>query len=166
MYADAKNVLPEVRPLALTDVEGLVLHLRGFPEPRASPCARVADAQELAEKFTIGTSKAFKEGNAYEYKKEIIKGQAWYVCTKRSEWAHRNEVFVLRCVHRNWTAFDSALSYDGSIPHCREPVFRCFEKDITQPGWYYWEFNRAANRHDADFAVEWDGGMWAETQVP
>ena len=96
MYADAQNVLPEVRPLALTDVEGLVLHLRGFAEPRASPCARVADAQELPEKFTIGTSKAFKEGNAYEYKKGIIKGQAWYVCTKRSEWAHRNEGFVLR----------------------------------------------------------------------
>ena len=123
-------------------------------------------AQQMLISFTIGTTNAFKKGYAYEYKKEMIKGETIYVCNKSSEWAHRNKVLVLRCVDRNWTAFDSAFSDDGSIPHCRQPVFRCIEKDITQPGWYYWEFNGAANRHDTDFVVEWNGGMWAETQVP
>ena len=166
MYADAQNVLPEEPPLALTDLQGLVLHLRGFPAPRAGSRARVADAQELPESFTIGTTKAFDKGYAYEYKKEMIKGETIYVCNKSSEWARRNEVLVLRCVWGNWTAFDSAVSDDGSTPHCLQPVFRCLEKDITQPGWHNWETNHAASRHDAGLAVDWHGALRAETRVP
>ena len=73
---------------------------------------------------------------------------------------------MLRCVNGAWTAFDSAVSANGSTLQCRQPVFRCLAADITQPGWHNWETNDAANPNDAGLEVDWQGELWAETRVP
>ena len=94
-----------------------------------------------------------------------------YVRTKGSEWARASEVLVLRCVTDSqgtwaWTAFDSAVSADGSTLECRQPVSRCLATDITQRGWRKWETNYAASPKDAGLEVDWQGELRAETRVP
>ena len=96
----------------------------------------------------------------------MIGSETIYVCTKGSEWARADEVLVLRCDKGIWTAFDSALNADGSTLQCRQPVFRCLATDITQPGWYKWETNWAADRNGDGLTIDWQGGLWAETRVP
>ena len=91
-----------------------------------------------------------------------------YVCTKGSHRARANEVLVLRCVNGIWTAYDSAVSPDGSYRYFRQPVFRCHATNITQPGWHKWETNDFAD-HDAGpggLGAHWQGELWAETRVP
>ena len=95
--------------------------------------------QQMLARFTIGT-------------------KTIYVCTKGSGRARTNEVLVLRCMTGTWTAFDSTVSVDGLTLPCRQPVFRCPETDITQPGWHTWQTNYAASRNDA--------GHDAMTRVP
>ena len=72
---------------------------------------------------------------------------------------------MLRRVNGAWTAFDSAVSANGSTLQCRQPVFLA-ETDITQPGWHTWETNYAADPNDAGLEVDWQGELWAETRVP
>ena len=133
---------------------------------------KIADRSELPDRFAIGTKKAFENNYAFPYEKTQIGLETIYVCTKGSQWARTSEVLVLRCETnqdgspRTWTAFDSAVSADGSTLQCRQPVFRCVATDITQPGWHKWETNYAANANDAGFRVEWRGELWAETRVP
>ena len=122
----------------------------------------------LPERLTIGTAKAFEGDYAFSYSKTQIAGETIYVCTKGSQWARANEVLVLRCVNGTWTAFDSAVSADGSTIQFRQPVFRCHATNITQPGWHKWETNDFAD-HDAGpggLGAHWQGELWAETRVP
>mgnify|MGYP003304394295 CR=1 FL=1 len=103
----------------------------------------------------------------YPYEKTQIGSETIYVCTKGSQWARTGEVLVLRCENETWTAFDSAVSADGSTLQCRQPVFRCLATDITQPGWHKWQTNHAASpNNDAGLAVDWQGALWAEIRVP
>ena len=120
----------------------------------------------MPERLTIGTRKAFENNYAFPYEKKQIGSETIYVCTKGSEWARSNEVLVLRCEMGTWTAFDSAISADGSTLQCRQAVFRCLATDITQPGWHDWQTNYAASRQNAGHDVDWHGGLCAETQVP
>ena len=128
--------------------------------------------QQMPEHLTIGTKKAFEKNYAFPYEKTQIGSETIYVCTKGSQWARTSEVLVLRCVTTQddspgtWTAFDSAVSANGSTLQCRQPVFRCLATDITQPGWHEWEINYAANPNDAGLSVDWQGALWAETRVP
>ena len=128
--------------------------------------------QQMPEHLTIGTKKAFEKNYPFPYQKTQICSETIYVCTKGSEWAREGEVLVLRCVTTQdnspgtWTAFDSAVSADGLTLQCRQPVFRCLETDITQPGWHTWQTNYAANPNDNGLAVDWQGALWAETRVP
>ena len=62
--------------------------------------------------------------------------------------------------------FDSAVSADGLTLQCRQLVFRCLGTDIAQPGWHKWQTNYAASPNDAGFAVDRQGALCAETQVP
>ena len=117
------------------------------------------------QRLTIGTQKAFERNYPYSYEKKIIDLETIYVCTKGSEWARTDEVLVLRCAG-HWTAFDSAVSADGSTLQCRQPVFRCLATDITQPGWHNWQTKYAASPTDAGLAIDWQGKLWAETRVP
>ena len=88
----------------------------------------------MPEHLTIGTQKAFKRNYAFPYEKKQIASETVYVCTKGSEKARSDEVLVLRCEKETWTAYDSAVSADGSTLQCRQPVFRCLDTDITQLG--------------------------------
>ena len=122
--------------------------------------------QQMPERLTIGTKKAFEKNYPFPYEKRQIGSETIYVCTKGSEWARTNEVLVLRCVTGIWIAYDSSVSPDG-LPHqCRQPVFRSFATDITQPGWYKWQTNHAASPTNAGFAEDWHGDLCAETRVP
>ena len=129
-------------------------------------------SQRMPEHLTIGTQKAFDNNYAFPYQKTHIGSETIYVCTKGSQWARTSEVLVLRYLTNQdgssgtWTAFDSAVSANGSTLQCRQPVFRCLATDITQPGWYKWETNYAANPNDAGLSVDWQGALWAETRVP
>ena len=123
-------------------------------------------AVQMPEHLTIGTKKAFEKNYPFPYEKKQIGSETIYVCTKGSEWARTNEVLVLRFVAGSWTAFDSAVSADGLTLQCRQPVFRCLETDITQPGWHTWQTNYAASSNDAGLAVDWQGALSAETRVP
>ena len=122
--------------------------------------------QQMLECLTIGTTKALEKNYPFPYERKHICSETTYVCTKGSDWARTSEVWVLRCVTGTWTAFDSAVSADGSTLQCRQPVFRCLATDITQPGWHKWETNYAANPNEAGLAVDWQGGIWAITRVP
>ena len=107
-----------------------------------------------------------KRTTPFPYEKRQIGSETIYVCTKGSEWARAREVLVLRCETGTWTAFDSAVSADGSTLQCRQAVFRCPATDITQPGRYQWQTNYAASSNAAALAVNWQGALWAETRVP
>ena len=128
--------------------------------------------KQMPEQLTIGTEKAFEKNYAFPYKKIQIHSETIYVCKKGSQWARTDEVLVLRCVTTEdgssgtWTAFDSDVSADGLTLHCRQPVFRCLGKDVTQPGWYKWQTNYAASPNAAGLDVDWQGALWAETRVP
>ena len=134
--------------------------------------ARADGGEEMPERLIIGTRKAFEKSYPFVYEKKEIGSETIYVCTKGSQWARTSEVLVLRCVTKQdgspgtWTAFDSAISADGSTLQRRQPVFRCLATDITQPGWHKWETNYAANPNDGGLAVDWQGALWAETRVP
>ena len=120
----------------------------------------------MPEHLTIGTQKAFKNDYAFTYEKTQIGSETVYVGNMGSEWARSDEVLVLRCEGGTWTAYDSAVSADGSTLQCRQPVFRCLATDITQPGWHTWQTNYAASRNDAGLVVDWEGALSAETRVP
>ena len=120
----------------------------------------------MPERLTIGTKKAFENNYPFPYEKTQFGSETICVCTKGSQWARASAVLVLRCVNGTWTAFDSAVSADGSTLQCRQPVFRCLATDITQPGWHTWETNYAASPNDAGLVVDWQGELWAETRVP
>ena len=122
--------------------------------------------QQMLEHLIIGTKKAFDNNYPFPYQKKQIGAEIIYVCTKGSQWARTGEVLVLRCENETWTAFDSAVSADGSTLQCRQPVFRCLATDITQRGWHKWETNYAASPNDAGLEVDWQGELWAETRVP
>ena len=122
--------------------------------------------EQMPERFSIGTSKAFQNNYAFPYEKRQIGSEIIYVCSKGSRWARRNEVLVLRCVEGTWTAFDSEISADGERLQCRQQVFRCLGTDITRPGRYKWETNYAASRTAAGLLPDWQGALWAETRVP
>ena len=122
--------------------------------------------QQMPERLTIGTAKAFNSNYAFPYKKTQIDSETIYVCSKGSDLARANEVLVLRCVAGTWTAFDSDVSADELTLQCRQPVFRCLATDITQPRWHNWQTNYAADPNDAGLAVDWQGALWAETRVP
>ena len=128
--------------------------------------------QQMPERLTIGTKKAFEKNYAFQYEKIKIGAETVYVCMKGSNWARAGEVLVLRRETKEdgspgpWTAFDSAVGANGSTLYCRQPVFRCLATDITQPGVHSWETNHAANSTDASFEVDWQGTLGAETRVP
>ena len=122
--------------------------------------------QQMPQQLTIGTQKAFKNKYAYAYEKRQMESETVYVCNKGSEWACPNEVLVLRYVGGIWIAYDSSLSPDGLPRQYRQPVFRCFATDITQPGPYKWEINHAASLTNVSSAENWHGDLWAETRVP
>ena len=119
----------------------------------------------MPEHIPVGTKKAFGNNYASPYKKTQTGSEVSYVCTKGSQRARRSEVLVLRCVSGTWTAFDSAVSANGSTLQCRQPVFRCLATDITQPGWHTWETNYDATPNDAGFVVYWQGELWARIRV-
>ena len=140
--------------------------------PRASELAVyngqevLGGGQQMPQQLTIGTKNAFKKNYAYAYEKRQMGSETCYVCTKGSEWAYPNEVLVLRYVGGIWIAYDSSLSPDGLPRQYRQPVFRCFATDITQPGPYKWEINHAASLTNGSSAENWHGDLWAETRVP
>ena len=116
--------------------------------------------------LTIRFTKEFEENYALTYEKGQIASEIIYVCNKGSAWARDDQLLVLRRQHNTWTAYDNAVSANGSTLQCRQPVFRCLATDITQPGWHKWETNYAANPNDAGLSVDWQGALWAETRVP
>ena len=122
--------------------------------------------EQMPERLTIGTRKAFEKNYPLPYEKKKIGSETIYVCTKGSQWARSNEVLVLRCEKGIWTAFDSAVTANGTTLQCRQPVFRCLETDITQPGWHEWQTNAAADANGDGLSVEWQGALRAETRVP
>ena len=118
----------------------------------------------MPERLIIGTKKAFEKNYPFPYEKQEIGSETIYVCTKGSQWARSNEVLVLRWEMGTWTAFDSALvGEQGLTLHCRQPVFRCVGKNITQPGWYTWESNWLVSPQGDGIASDWHGGLQAET---
>ena len=120
----------------------------------------------MPDRLIIGTEKAFENGYAYSYTKNVVGSEVIYVCEKGSEWARRGEVLVLRYIDSTWTAFDTALNANGSTLQCCQPVFRCSAEDITEPGWHRWEINCEASRYDVNYAVvDWQGELWAETRL-
>ena len=125
-----------------------------------------AEGEEIAEHFTIGTTKAFQENHAYHYEKRQIGLKIGYVCTKGSRWSRQNELLVLLYEEETWTAYDSEISANGRILHCRQPVFQSFDKDITKSGWHEWRINDAASRSADGVTYHWGSALWAETKVP
>ena len=125
-----------------------------------------ASEVRMPEHLTIGTEKAFKNGYAFPYEKTQIGSETVYVCNKGSEWARSDEVLVLRCEGGTWTAYDGAVSADGSTLQCRQAVFRCLATDITLPKWHKWQINVAADAIESGHSVNWQGALWAETRVP
>ena len=122
------------------------------------------ESQELPAHLTIGTKKAFKNDYAFPYKKEDIGSETIYACNKGSEWARPGEVLFLQCENGTWTAFDGAVV--GTAVQLRQAVFRCCGTNITEPGWYAWETNEAANWNNEGLPEVWQGELWAETRVP
>ena len=120
---------------------------------------RADGGKDMPEHLTIGTQKAFEKNYAFPYEKKQIASETVYVCTKRFY------VLVLRCEKDIWTAYDSAVSADGSTLQCRQPVFRCLDTDMTQAGWHEWQINYAAKANDDGLAPNWQGALRAETRV-
>ena len=120
----------------------------------------------MPQGFRIGTKSAFDKGYEYAYQKKEIISETVYVCTKGSDWARADEVLVLRRESETWTAFDSALTGNGTTLTCRQGVFRCKTSDITKPGYHEWEMNKAANSSDEVLEDDWQGALWCETRVP
>ena len=114
----------------------------------------------MPERLTIGTVKAFNRNDPFPYEKRQIGSETIYVCAKSSQWGRPDEAWVLRCMTGTWTAFDSAVSADGSTLQCRQPVFRCLASDITQSGWHTWEVNALASRRSADHDLYWQRAFW------
>ena len=163
--ADCPNVAASGEDIAQGGVDCLPPNID--QEEAAGSKPEVADAQELPESFTIGTPKAFRDGNAYKYKKCMINKETIYVCNKGSRWRrNKEENLVLMCEDGDWTAYDTDVSFDWSTLRCRQPVFRCLETDITRPGKYYWETNHKATQQDAGLETNWQGGPLAETEWP
>ena len=77
-------------------------------------------AQQMPERLTIGTKKAFGKNYPFVYEKKEIGSETIYVCNKGSDWALSNEVLVLRRENGTWTAFDGAVNADGSTLQCRQ----------------------------------------------
>ena len=110
--------------------------------------------QQMPERLTIGTKKAFQKNYAFPYVKKQIGSETIDVCSKGSDWARANEVLVLRCVAGTWTAYDGAVSADGSKFQCRQAVFRCLATDITLPKWHKWQINVAADAIESGDSVD------------
>ena len=130
--------------------------------------ARTAEGENerMPKRLTIGTQKAFENDEPFSYVKEQIGSETIYVCTKGSKWAHGNDVLVLRCENGTWTAFDSAISANGSTLYCLRPVFRCLTSDVTQQGWHLWQTNCATSPMNIGYDVDWRGPLLAETRWP
>ena len=122
--------------------------------------------EQMPERLTIGTRKAFEKNYPFPYEKKKIGSETIYVCTKGSQWARSNEVLVLRCDKGSWTAFDSAVTANGTTLQCRQPVFRCRKTDPFEPGWHEWEINADADPSGNGISVEWQGALRALTRVP
>ena len=120
----------------------------------------------MPDHIIVGTQKAFSRGSPFHYWKTEIDDETIYFSDKGSQHARPGEFMVLRCVEGTWTACDSSISAFGGTLQCRQAVFRCLATDITQPGWYNWETNYAASPNGGGLAVDWHGGLWAETRVP
>ena len=123
-------------------------------------------AGELPETLSIGTRTAFARDNAYPYAKEQIGSDIIYICNKGSEWARPHEVLVLRCENGTWTAYDTDVSPDRTAFKCRQAVFRCQGRDITQWGWHTWQINHNASPDGTGSSVDWQGELDAETRMP
>ena len=150
----------EVMKVKLCDCSGLTPHKPDGPEVRRG-------GEEMPDRLTIGTDKAFARGHAFSGEKKQIGSETIYICSKGSQWARPSEVLVLRRVDGTWFTFDSAFNAQGSRLHCRHAVFRCIGTDITQKGWHKWEINHAASRFNhAGLDFDWDVGVSAETRVP
>ena len=111
-------------------------------------------AAQGLEELTIGTRKTFQNNYAFPYKKQQIGSETVYVCNKGSQWARLGEVLVLRCHGETWTAFDGAVSADGTTLQLRQPVFCCLADDIAQPGAHNWETNYAADPSGTGLSVD------------
>ena len=123
--------------------------------------------QQMPERLTILTTKAFEKNYAFAYEKIYIASEITYVCTKGSKWARTKEVLVLRrCETGPWIAYDGALGADGTTLRLRQPVFRCLATDITQPGLHKWQINCAANPDNFCLEEDWQDAFCAETKVP
>ena len=128
--------------------------------------AHADGGEQMPERLTIGTQNAFEKNYPFSCEKKQIGSETIYVCTKGSEWARSDEVLVLRCEGETWTAFDSAVSADGSTLQCRQPVYCCLDTDMTRAGWHKWQTNLAADATDDGTEPNWQGGLLAETRVP
>ena len=163
---DAHEVCSEDAPEDAHEVFPADAYEECMPEHVTSDHLEDAYEECMPEHLTIGTKKAFKNGYAFPYEKKKIGSETVYVCNKGSEWARSDEVLVLRCEGGTWTAYDSAVSADGSTLQCRQPIIRCLATDITQPGMHKWQGNVAADYNEAGRSVDWQGTLWAETRVP
>ena len=119
----------------------------------------------MPDYLIIGTQKAFQYRYAFRYKKTLICSETVYVSTKGSNSARAGEILVLRCEGTIWTAYDSALTADGTTLQCRQPVFRSQGSDITQSGWHNWARNHEASPNHEGLTENWASDLWALTQV-
>ena len=121
--------------------------------------------QLMPDHFSIGTKNAFRNKDAWSYKKTHLESETIYVSNKGSKCARKNEVLVLRRVDDMWTAFDCVLTADGKIHQQRQAVFRSHDADITREGEHKWEMNDAASRHNNEGSEEvWRGTLRAITK--
>ena len=132
-------------------------------QPAGSLVPREQQPQELPERFTIGTKRAYRKGYEYSNKKQRIGEETVYLCTTGSEYSCKDEVLVLRREKNAWIAYDSSVT--GNELTCRQKVFRSRDAKITKQGYHEWEMNKSANKGPQVHEPEWFGSLWCITKV-
>ena len=92
-----------------------------------------------------------------------------YECTRGSNWARRDERMLLTFTQGQWIVYDTARLADNVTISCRQAVFHCFSKNMTERGWYMWRWNVDAdqNKNNGYYPAEWScRHFWAETAMP
>ena len=126
--------------------------------------------RQLPERLIIRMPSDF--GNEYvsfEFIKIENNLEIMYESNRGSNWALTDERMLLTLTQGEWIVYDSARLADNVTISCRQAVFHCDKKNITERGWYMWRWNVHADdrKNNGYYPEEWScKHFWAETAVP
>lgn len=107
--------------------------------------------------FTIGSTKAYRDGYAFEYRPTSLPGM--YTSQTVPNTARAGERMVLEYYSGYWYA-------SCGRTRTRQRLFRTDIHDLWAPDqWIHWEINEAASREKNELDEErWGGRVWCQTR--